>query len=191
MSQSKSKHFSAYTSTAVALTRRLQPRFCRSLAAAAIAFAAEGDAIFVIGDNNGHLGQSLWLRTLHGREAGDAPPVNLAQERERGEFVRRLIGEGLVSAVHDVSDGGLLVALAEMALAGNIGCSLEQVGDHFTAFGEDQGRYLVTTRQADRIQAAGIPMHRIGTGGGDSVAGGPLSELRAAHESFFREWMEG
>ncbi|AKM06888.1 phosphoribosylformylglycinamidine synthase subunit PurL [Pelagerythrobacter marensis] len=158
---------------------------------ARIAFAAEGDAIFVIGDNNGHLGQSLWLRTLHGREAGDAPPVNLAQERERGEFVRRLIGEGLVSAVHDVSDGGLLVALAEMALAGNIGCSLEQVGDHFTAFGEDQGRYLVTTSQADRIQAAGIPMHRIGTVGGDSVAGVPLSELRAAHESFFREWMEG
>ncbi|WP_338445804.1 phosphoribosylformylglycinamidine synthase subunit PurL [Pelagerythrobacter marensis] len=157
---------------------------------ARIGFAAEGDAIFVIGDNNGHLGQSLWLRVLHGDEAGDAPPVDLAQERQRGEFVRRLIGDGLVSAVHDVSDGGLLVALAEMALAGNIGCSLEQVGDHFTAFGEDQGRYIVTSSRADRIQAAGIPMHRIGTVGGDEVAGVPLADLRAAHESFFREWME-
>ncbi|WP_374405585.1 phosphoribosylformylglycinamidine synthase subunit PurL [Pelagerythrobacter sp.] len=158
---------------------------------ARIGFAGEGDAIFVIGDNNGHLGQSLWLRELHGHEAGEAPPVDLAKERERGEFVRKLIGEGLVTAVHDVSDGGLLVALAEMALAGNIGCTLEQIGDHVTAFGEDQGRYVVTSANAEQIQAAGIPMHRIGTVGGDSVAGVALTSLREAHHAFFRDWMEG
>ncbi|MFN4112423.1 MAG: phosphoribosylformylglycinamidine synthase subunit PurL [Sphingomonadaceae bacterium] len=154
-------------------------------------FKAEGDAIFVIGDNNGHLGQSLWLRELHGAEAGDAPPVNLAKEQEHGEFVRNLVEQGLVNAVHDVSDGGLLVALAEMALAGSRGCALEQIGDHFTAFGEDQARYVVTSDKADQIQAAGIPMHRIGAVGGDSVAGIRLAELRAAHERFFRDWMEG
>ncbi|MEC9066729.1 MAG: phosphoribosylformylglycinamidine synthase subunit PurL [Pseudomonadota bacterium] len=159
-------------------------------AMARIGFAAEGDAILLVGEEARHLGQSLWLRVVHDSEAGEAPPVDLAQERARGEFVRRLIGAGLATAVHDVSDGGLLVALAEMALAGNIGCSLDPLGGPAAAFGEDQGRYVVTTGQPDRVEAAGIPVRRIGTVGGDSVAGVPLTDLRAAHESFFREWME-
>jgi phosphoribosylformylglycinamidine synthase len=100
------------------------------------------------------------------------------------------VADGHVNAVHDVSDGGLLVALAEMALASGLGCSLEQIGDHFTAFGEDQARYIVTSAEADRIQAAGIPMHRIGSVGGDSVSGVPISDLREANKSFFRNWME-
>jgi phosphoribosylformylglycinamidine synthase len=162
---------------------------------AKIAFKAEGDAIFVIGHNNGHLGQSLWLREIHGQEAGAPPPVDLAAERAHGEFVRKLIAEGKVSAVHDVSDGGLLVALAEMAMASGIGCKLEEIGDHFTAFGEDQGRYIVTSAMADTIQAAGIPMTRIGTTGGDAVSGPGFSveiaTLREANVAFFRDWMEG
>ncbi len=162
---------------------------------ATIAFKAEGEAIFVIGRNNGHLGQSLWLRECHGREDGPPPPVDLAAERAHGEFVRKLIAEGKVSAVHDVSDGGLLVALAEMAMAGGLGCELEQIGDHFTAFGEDQARYVVTSAVADTIQAAGIPMTRIGTTGGTSVKGPgfdvPVATLREANEAFFRDWMEG
>ena len=164
-------------------------------AMATIPFKAAGEAIFVIGHNNGHLGQSLWLRELHGREAGAPPPVDLAAERAHGEFVRRLIAEGKVSAVHDVSDGGLLVALAEMAMASGIGCTLEGIGDQFTAFGEDQARYVVTSAVADTIQAAGIPMTRIGTTGGDSVAGPgftvSIAALKAENERFFREWMEG
>lgn len=162
---------------------------------ATVAFKAAGEAIFVIGKNNGHLGQSLWLRELHGREDGMPPPVDLAAERAHGEFVRQLIAEGKVSAVHDVSDGGLLVALAEMAMSSGIGCQLEQIGDQFTAFGEDQGRYIVTSAVADQIQAAGIPMTRIGTTGGDRVTGPGFSvsvaDLRAENERFFREWMEG
>ena len=71
------------------------------------------------------LGQSIWLRELHGREEGPPPPVDLAKERSHAEFVRQLVAEGKVSAVHDVSDGGLVVALAEMALAGGIGCVVE------------------------------------------------------------------
>ena len=162
---------------------------------AKIAFKAEGEAIFVIGQSNGHLGQSLWLREIHGREEGAPPPVDLAAERAHAEFVRTLITEGKVSAVHDVSDGGLLVALAEMAMASGIGCQLEEIGDHFTAFGEDQGRYVVTSAVADQIQAAGIPMTRIGTTGGTAVAGPGFSvaitDLRAANEAFFKDWMEG
>ncbi|WP_298283198.1 phosphoribosylformylglycinamidine synthase subunit PurL [Novosphingobium sp.] len=162
---------------------------------ATVAFKAEGEAIFVIGQNNGHLGQSLWLREIHGREAGDAPTVDLATERRHGEFVRELIAQGKVSAVHDVSDGGLLVALAEMAMASGIGCKLEEIGDHFTAFGEDQSRYIVTSTVAETIQAAGIPMNRIGTTGGDAISGPGFSvhvaTLREANEAFFRDWMEG
>jgi len=162
---------------------------------ATIAFKAEGEAIFVIGDSNGHLGQSLWLRECHGREEGPPPPVDLAKERAHGEFIRQLIADGLVSAVHDVSDGGLLVALTEMALKGDIGCKLEEIGDHFTAFGEDQARYIVTSAVADQIQAAGVPMTRLGTTGGSAITGPgftvPLAKLRAANEAFFKDWMEG
>lgn len=162
---------------------------------AKIAFNAEGEAIFVIGHSNGHLGQSLWLREIHGREDGAPPPVDLAAERAHGEFVRKLIAEGKVSAVHDVSDGGLLVALAEMAMANGIGCKLEEIGDHFTAFGEDQGRYVVTSAVAETIQAAGIPMTRIGTTGGSAVTGPgfavEIAALREANEAFFKNWMEG
>jgi len=161
---------------------------------ATIAFKAAGEAIFVIGKNNGHLGQSLWLREIHGREEGLPPPVNLDDERRHGEFVRELIGDGKVTAVHDVSDGGLLVALAEMAMASGIGCTLEEIGDQFTAFGEDQARYVVTSAAAARIQAAGVPMTRIGTTGGTAVSGPgfsvAVSDLRAANEAFFRDWME-
>jgi len=161
---------------------------------ASIAFKAEGEAIFVIGQSNGHLGQSLWLRELHGREDGAPPPVDLAKERAHAEFVRELVAEGKVSAVHDVSDGGLLVALAEMALKGGIGCTLEEIGDHFTAFGEDQGRYVVTSAVAAQIQAAGIPMTRIGTTGGNAIQGPgfavELAQLRQANEAFFKDWME-
>ncbi|MGI9362496.1 MAG: phosphoribosylformylglycinamidine synthase subunit PurL, partial [Parasphingorhabdus sp.] len=134
-----------------------------------IGFKEEGEAIFVIGQNNGHLGQSTWLREIHGLEDGDAPAVNLDLEKTHGDFVRQLIHDGKVTAVHDISDGGLLVAIAEMALAGNIGASLEELGDHMTAFGEDQARYVVTSANADQIQAAGIPMWRIGTTGGDKL----------------------
>jgi phosphoribosylformylglycinamidine synthase len=161
---------------------------------ATIAFKEDGDGIFVIGDNDGHLGQSLWLRELHGREDGAPPPVDLAKERSHAEFVRQLIQDGKVNAVHDVSDGGLLVALTEMALASGRGCLLTEIGDAFTAFGEDQARYVVTSVAADQIQAAGIPMTRIGTVGGTSVAGPgfdvPIATLRTAHDSFFKDWME-
>ncbi|OYY68895.1 MAG: phosphoribosylformylglycinamidine synthase II [Sphingomonadales bacterium 28-55-16] len=161
---------------------------------ATIAFKADGDGIFVIGDTDGHLGQSIWLRELHGREDGAAPPVDLAKERAHAEFVRQLIQDGKVNAVHDVADGGLLVALTEMALASGRGCMLEEIGDACTAFGEDQARYVVTSAVADHIQAAGIPMTRIGTVGGSAINGPgfavALTQLRAAHDSFFKDWME-
>ena len=88
---------------------------------ATIAFKAEGEQIYLIGRPVHHLGQSLWLREVLGREEGAPPPINLALEREAAEVVRQLIADGMVTAVHDIADGGLLVAVAEMALAGNLG----------------------------------------------------------------------
>jgi phosphoribosylformylglycinamidine synthase len=156
---------------------------------ATIAFKAEGEAVFVIGETHGHLGQSLWLREIAGQEEGPPPPVDLARERTAAELVRRLISAGKVTAVHDVSDGGLLVAVAEMALAGGIGVALQEIGDHAIAFGEDQGRYIVTAQDGQAFEAAGVPMTRIGTTGGKSIQGAgrevSLDELRSAHEAFF------
>jgi phosphoribosylformylglycinamidine synthase subunit PurL len=160
---------------------------------ATIAFKAEGETILLIGDTHGHLGQSLWLREIAGREDGPPPPVDLEAERKAGELVRRLIAEGKATAVHDLSDGGLLVAIAEMALAGDIGATLDEIADHGFAFGEDQGRYLVTTRDPEAIEAAGLPVRRIGTTGGRAISGAGrdvgLDELRDAHEGFFPRLM--
>src|SRR5580692_3045844 len=93
-------------------------------ASATLAFKATGEAILLVGETRGALGQSLYLRDICGREEGAPPPVDLAAERRNGDFVRALIAEALATAVHDVSDGGLAVAVAEMAMAAGIGADL-------------------------------------------------------------------
>jgi len=100
--------------------------------------------------------------------------------------VRALIASDKVSAVHDISDGGLLVTLAEMALAGGIGCRLSIDLNAAQAFGEDQGRYLITASADEFIENA----MQIGTVGGNTIVGVPLADLREASDSFFRDWME-
>ena len=123
-----------------------------------LAFKAGGEAILLIGDTRGWLGQSLYLRDVCGREEGAPPPVDLAAEKRNGDFVRSLIRDGLATAVHDVSDGGVLVALAEMAIASGIGAVLEAPSNlppHAFWFGEDQARYVVTTQNTDADRAKG------------------------------------
>ncbi len=164
-----------------------------------IAFKGEGEAIYLLGETKGHIGQSLYLREIHGKEEGAPPPVDLAVERKHGEFIRKLINEGSLTACHDASDGGLLVTLAEMALAGNVGCAVESAHDAGFWFGEDQARYIVTTKQADYLEqkakAAGIPLTRLGKTGGNTLSlkdSGmlALSALRALHESWLPHYME-
>jgi phosphoribosylformylglycinamidine synthase len=127
---------------------------------ATLPFKAGGEAIVVIGETRGWLGASLYLRELCGREDGAPPPVALHREKREGEFVRAMIKSELVTAVHDVSDGGLLVAIAEMAMASNIGARLEAphgIAAHGWWFGEDQGRYLLSVRKdclADLLESA-------------------------------------
>jgi phosphoribosylformylglycinamidine (FGAM) synthase-like enzyme len=171
-----------------------------------LAFQTAGEAILLIGETQGWLGQSLYLRDICGREEGAPPPVDLIEERENGDVVRALIADGLVSAAHDLSDGGLLVAVAEMAMASDIGALLEAAPEDTAAhafwFGEDQARYLVTT-PADRAEAvrrrvrdAGVPVHRIGTTGSDAIAiaGERAVAVKALSERFegwFPAYMNG
>jgi len=159
--------------------------------------------IVLIGATKGWLGASLWLREVGGREDGAPPPVDLAAERTNGDFVRTHILNGTVRACHDVSDGGVLVALAEMAMASGVGVRVfthpRDVPGHAFWFGEDQGRYLVAVPDSGTFiraaEAAGVPALRIGTSGGKDLTlpdGGTISveALRAAHERFLPLWLD-
>jgi phosphoribosylformylglycinamidine synthase len=169
---------------------------------ATIAFKNTGDAILAVGERGGHLGQSIWLREVHGREDGPPPPVDLKAERRTGDFIRSAIERGLISACHDVSDGGMAVALAEMALASGIGAMINEAqpfGIAGSFFGEDQGLYLVTVPDEALAEfltdagAANVPADPIGRtikdrlifelDEGDWCVS--IADLRAAHEGFF------
>ena len=162
-----------------------------------------GDALLVVGASHGALGASLYLRELLGREDGAPPPVDLEFERRNGDFVRALIVGGQVSAVHDLSDGGLAIAAAEMALASNVGIELSPTSlthAHAFLFGEDQGRYLIATAEPDPIvaagRAAGLNIALAGQAGGADFACHelfriPLERLRAAHEGWMPAYMAG
>ena len=173
---------------------------------ARIAFAREGEVILLVGapDNWGtHLGQSRFLSVLFGRDEGAPPPVDLEHEKKVGDFVRGLIRSGKVTACHDLSDGGLGVALAEMAMASGIGAKVTQLNDEDPAavfFGEDQGRYLITIARddldavQDAAKAADIFAPWIGTTDGTQLQLGdarPVSvaDLVSVHEDWFPRFM--
>ena len=171
---------------------------------ATVALKREGDVLVLIGRTEGWLGQSLYLSEIAGREEGAPPPVDLAVERRNGDFVRSLIVSGIADTVHDLSDGGLAVALAEMAMAGGIGAALPAAPDgvpvHAFLFGEDQGRYLIAVpaeAAADLLYSAsaqGIDAATVGiVGGDDLVLPGEetisVASLKAAHEGWFPAYM--
>ena len=153
---------------------------------ATVAFKNAGDDVFVLGSKGSHLGQSIWLREITGQEAGDAPKVDLKVEAENGASIRDWVAAGTVSAVHDISDGGLLVALAEMALASGLGVELDAALTTAEAFGEDQSRYVVTAKPGTVLPGA----VKIGSVGGTTVAGIEIAALKQANEAFFKDWME-
>jgi phosphoribosylformylglycinamidine synthase len=173
------------------------------------AFVAEGEAILLFGAPDWwgtHLGQSIYLRELFNRKDGTPPPVDLEHEKRVGDLVRILIRDGIATSVHDLSDGGLAVGLAEMAMASGIGATVNQLdgGDPLPLFfGEDQGRYLVTMSRAnlDKFYAevypyAGVFAPWIGNTGGTSLTLGEarpvsIADLKAAHEGWFPEFMAG
>ena len=176
-----------------------------------IGLKTEGNVLILIGECRGHLGASLYLREIAGRSDGAAPPIDLTVELRNGDFVRQRIIEGQAASCHDVSDGGLLVAVAEMALASStpggdmLGALLHFDDDlplHAVAFGEDQGRYVleVDPAQAEDLLAAaaanGIQACRIGrcTGTALTINGAEtisLAILKRAHEGWLPSYMAG
>jgi phosphoribosylformylglycinamidine synthase len=163
----------------------------------------DGDALVLIGETHGQLGASMYLREILGREDGAPPPVDLALERRTGDLVRSLITSGAARVVHDLSDGGLIAAVAEMALASDVGATLQLALDapaHGQLFGEDQARYLLALADPDAVlraaTAAGLTAAVIGqAGGGDLAVDGlfslPLAALRSAHEGWMPGFMDG
>ncbi|KQP53242.1 MULTISPECIES: phosphoribosylformylglycinamidine synthase subunit PurL [unclassified Methylobacterium] len=171
---------------------------------ATISLKRDGDMLVLVGATEGWLGQSVYLSVVSGREDGAPPPVDLAVERRNGDFVRSLIVSGLVDTVHDLSDGGLAVALAEMAIAGGIGATLPDapagLPAHAYLFGEDQARYLLSVDPENvpdllySANAQGIPASVIGFAGGQDLtlpAGETISvsDLREAHEGWLPTYM--
>ncbi|GHD09913.1 phosphoribosylformylglycinamidine synthase subunit PurL [Tianweitania populi] len=178
---------------------------------ARVAFSGENQPILLVGAPQQwgtHLGQSVYLRDIHGRNDGPPPPVDLDAELKVGTFVRGLIERGVAKSVHDLSDGGLAVGLAEMAMASGIGATVPGLADIDPVpvfFGEDQNRYLVALdldpqgsefgailREAE---AAGIFAPWIGTTGGTDLKLGQaraisVADLANAHESWFPAFME-
>ncbi|WP_422000940.1 phosphoribosylformylglycinamidine synthase subunit PurL [Reyranella sp.] len=161
-----------------------------------------GLGLVLVGETAGWLGQSLYLREACGREEGAPPPVDLAAERRNGDFVRSQIQRGRVEACHDLSDGGLLVGLAEMAIAGGTGLEIAlpagAVPPHAFLYGEDQARYLVATGSPDDVleeaRAAGVPAVLLGYSGGAAltikdVVSLPIAEIKAAHETWLPTYM--
>ena len=167
---------------------------------------AEGETILLILSGGGHLGRSLWLDQIHARTDGPSPPVDLGVELRSGQTVAGLIADGLASGAHAVGDGGAAVAMAEMALAGDIGfvSTIARGLDPIVSslyFGENQGRYLVTTSDPEpvraRARAAGLDAVPVGVTGertmrfvfesGRASSDIALAELRAAHEG----WLPG
>jgi len=173
---------------------------------ATVALRQAGDVLAVIGDTTGWIGQSVYLRDICGREEGAPPPVDLAVERRNGDFVRGLIRSGRVTTVHDCSDGGLAVAVAEMAMAGDIGVSFDtlpaDIPAHAFLFGEDQARYVIAADAvtieavAAEARAAGIPFRKLGVAGGDAInipgeTPARVADLRDGHDNWLPNYMAG
>jgi phosphoribosylformylglycinamidine synthase len=181
-----------------------------------IAFKAPSQTIVLIGPPATDVGQSLWLEVCHSRREGRPPAVDLMVEAKAGDCIRSLVRDGLITAVHDCSDGGVAIAVAEMALAGGLGAVIESgfvpspSQSPVFLFGESQGRYVCTVADEasyDHVAAAcadrDLPCTRLGstawfdriefggTRAGDSTWRGSvtLADLRAAHESFFPKLM--
>ena len=154
----------------------------------------EGHVALLIGETQGHLGQSALLAEVFNREEGDAPAVDLAAEKRHGDFIRA--NRANIDVCTDLSDGGLALAAFELAEAGNVGVTLDDDTTPF-CFGEDQARYLVAC-SFDKAEAlmvaaghADVPIATVGRFGGTDLRIGassaPLADLVAIYRAGFHD----
>jgi phosphoribosylformylglycinamidine synthase len=164
----------------------------------------DGDILILVGGDGTHLGQSIYLRDLHGRADGPAPAVDLNVEKRNGDFIRSAIRNGQVTACHDLSDGGVAIALSEMCMSSGKGAIVEVGEDtpHALLFGEDQARYVVAVAPDTaklimlNAEGSGVPFRKLGTVGGSALTIGrhltiSVTDLTQAHESWFPDYMSG
>jgi phosphoribosylformylglycinamidine synthase subunit PurL len=149
----------------------------------------------LLGRSAAEFGGSLWAHVVHGHLGGRPPAADLDAERALAGVLVTAAGRGLLAAAHDLSDGGLAIALAECCLAGGQGCSVRLPGEEFGyLFAESAARAIVATAPGagDEFAALcadrGVPATVLGVTGGASleVAGCftiPLAEVAAAHRA--------
>ncbi len=149
----------------------------------------EGHVLLLVGETDGHLGQSALLAEVYGRAEGDAPAVDLAAEKRNGDFIRE--NHAMIRACTDLSDGGLALAAFELAESAGIGITLD-ADDTPTLFGEDQARYLIACNfdQAEDLMLsasnAGVPIAMVGKVGGDQITFGNYNDALADLGDTFR-----
>ncbi|GGX59954.1 phosphoribosylformylglycinamidine synthase subunit PurL [Litorimonas cladophorae] len=172
---------------------------------ATLSGAKSGDTLILIGETTGWLGCSIYLSEILSRGDGAPPPVDLSVEKLNGDFVRKLIRSRRVSAVHDLSDGGLAVTACEMAFASGLGIKLAKsplAERHGWLFGEDQARYLISVEKnsvnpvLSTAKAKSISAQIVGTVGGDRLTAEgafdlSIADLRQANENWLPNLMAG
>ncbi|MEV8405461.1 phosphoribosylformylglycinamidine synthase subunit PurL [Streptomyces niveus] len=161
-----------------------------------IAFAEEGQLLYLLGETREEFGGSAWSQVIHDHLGGLPPAVDLDREKLLGEILISGSRDGMIDAAHDLSDGGLIQAVTESCLRGGKGARLVVPDglDAFTAlFSESAGRAVVAVPRSEELRftdmcgARGLPATRIGVVDGEEIEvqgefSIPLSELRAAHE---------
>ncbi|WP_052847793.1 phosphoribosylformylglycinamidine synthase subunit PurL [Streptomyces avicenniae] len=161
-----------------------------------MAFREAGQLLYLLGDTADEFGGSAWSQVVHGHLGGLPPKVDLERERLLGEILVSASRDGMIDAAHDLSDGGLVQAVAESCLKGGQGARLVVPDglDAFTfLFSESTGRAVVAVPRGEEVRftdmcaARGLPAARVGVIDGDAieVQGAftlPLDELREAHE---------
>ena len=159
----------------------------------------------ILGTTKGHVGSSIYLKEIEKKEEGAPPKVDLDAEKQNGDFVRKLIEAGMITACHDVSDGGVAVTVAEMTLSKKIGATIalpkqKNIPSYAWLFGEDQSRYIITTKNPAPILKKAknkrIPLYVLGKTGGDMLVFGDeiaisLRDVRESHEKWLPKYMKG
>ncbi|WP_375687137.1 MULTISPECIES: phosphoribosylformylglycinamidine synthase subunit PurL [unclassified Bartonella] len=163
-----------------------------------------GDYIVLVGDCGSHLGQSIYARNILNIDAGAPPHVDLQLEKKHGQFVRDVIHRGFVHAAHDLSDGGLAIALAEMVIKAGKGIKTKlsnQSPEHAELFGEDQGRYLLAVKPEalnslkELAQISAVSLIELGNVAGDAldidgILKLSIDKLTKAYENWFPQFMD-
>ena len=166
-------------------------------------FKKEGNYIFVIGKTLGHLYQSEFYKVVLGISDGPSPNINLFNEKNNGLLVKKLISKKLISTVHDVSSGGILLALSEMCIGGKIGAKIKlpksTINSHEYLFGEDQSRYIIEISEKNKknvmkmLEENSVYYDSIGKTHGDTLDLGKelnikIDELEKLNSSWFKRY---